>query len=129
MKQLEPPAAPSLNGSRIPAATTPTETEILLRLARGVELQNGLLQRLLERLRERPEAPEAGDSLVPLKEAARRSGRSVASFYRDLSAGRVGPHVQKRGARSFFTPNDLARWAELDYCDRQTWDAIEARKR
>jgi hypothetical protein len=101
--------------------------DLLLRLTQAVEKQTRLLERFLCA---HPELDQTGGGeLVPLKDAARRSGRSVASWYRDRASGKIGPPQVKRGTRTYYRAADLQRWSELGFCDQATFTATEGRKR
>ena len=74
--------------------------------------------------------PRLAPLLVSAPEAARLLGDiSVASFYRRLSAGQIGPEPLALGGRKLFRVADLKRFVRLGLPDRATWLELElARK-
>lgn len=59
--------------------------------------------------------------LVPAKAAAALCGRSVASWWRDLAAGRV-PAPLKLGGRTLWRVEELREWVEADCPPRAEWE-------
>lgn len=66
--------------------------------------------------------------LLPARVAGPRYGRSVASWWRDLAAGRI-PAPVKLGGRTLWRADELRRWAEAGCPDRRTWEAVHRRGR
>ncbi len=75
-----------------------------------------------------PATPTNNDAmLVPADVAGPMCGRSEASWWRDLAAGRI-PAPLKLGGRTLWRVQELRDWVEAGCPDRRTWDAVRARK-
>jgi predicted DNA-binding transcriptional regulator AlpA len=65
--------------------------------------------------------------LLSANAAARLCGRSEASWWRDLSAGRI-PAPVKLGGRTLWRVLELREWIEAGCPGRQLWETLRARK-
>ena len=63
--------------------------------------------------------------LLTPAEAARLLGRSLRSFYRDISAGRV-PRAVRLGASRRWRLSELRAWIEAGLPGRDTWERMQA---
>jgi hypothetical protein len=78
-------------------------------LATRLGIQQGFYRRRPEEL---PEPDPLADEWLPLDEAARRKGVTVAGLRRGIAAGRVIAHqVPGDAGRLLVSANSLARWA------------------
>jgi predicted DNA-binding transcriptional regulator AlpA len=61
--------------------------------------------------------------LISAAAAAQMCGRSVASWWRDHSAGRI-PAPLKLGGRTFWRAEELRRWIEVGCPPRKLWEGL-----
>jgi prophage regulatory protein len=61
--------------------------------------------------------------LVPAEVAGAMCGRSEASWWRDLAAGRI-PAPIKLGGRTLWRTQELRAWVEAGCPDRRVWEAL-----
>jgi prophage regulatory protein len=80
-----------------------------------------------ERSSAAPSAAPLPRLLVGADEAGPMCGRSEASWWRDLAAGRI-PAPVRLGGRTLWRTEELRRWVEAGCPPRKLWEALQARR-